>query len=234
MSEGIGREEEIYTSRFSTDQDKAREDTWDVLVTDYFQKLITQDQVVCDLGAGDGLFITKIKCKKRYAVDLSPHVKKLEEKGITVLLVPGTNFSSALPELVDVIFMSNFLEHMPDKSTLLKVLDDCLRALKPGGRVIILQPNIRYVGPAYWDYIDHHVALTEHSLREALEISGFTITKMVPQFLPYTAKSTIGVISSMLPTKSLVRAYLNMPFVWKFFGAQTLVIATKSKESKIS
>ena len=80
--------------------------------------------------------------------------------------------------------MSNFLEHMPDKMVLLAVLEECKRALKPGGRVVILQPNIRYAGPQYWDYIDHHIALTEHSLKEALEICGFKIQKIVPQFCP--------------------------------------------------
>ena len=36
---------------------------------------------------------------------------------------------------------------------------------------IVLQPNIRLVGPRYWDFIDHKVALTERSLLEAAELA---------------------------------------------------------------
>ena len=38
--------------------------------------------------------------------------------------------------------------------------------------MIVLQPNIRLVGPRYWDFIDHRVALTERSLLEAAELAG--------------------------------------------------------------
>jgi SAM-dependent methyltransferase len=133
--------------------------------------------------------------------------------------------AGSISEKADLIFMSNFLEHMPDKATLLNILAECKRCLKPGGKVMILQPNIRFVGVSYWDYIDHHIALTEHSLKEALEISGFKIDKLIPQFLPYTAKSGVGKISSLLPTKLVVSIYLKFPLLWKLFGAQTFVVA---------
>ena len=51
------------------------------------------------------------------------------------------------------------------------------RLLKPGGRVMVLQPNIRLTGPAYWDFIDHKVALTEKSLVEAAELAASTRTR---------------------------------------------------------
>jgi SAM-dependent methyltransferase len=223
-AQGVGKEEIIYTSRFSAKEEEVRNTTWNVLVRDFFQPLIGSDKVIVDLGAGDGLFITKIQGKRRIAVDLSPHVNKLTKEGIQVLQVPGTSFANQLPEQADVVFMSNFLEHMPTKMVLLQVLEECKRALKPGGKAIILQPNVRYAKAQYWDYIDHHIALTEHSLKEALEISGFTVEKLIPQFLPYTAKSSVGAISGLLPTDVLVRTYLKLPILWKVFGAQTLAV----------
>jgi SAM-dependent methyltransferase len=225
-NEGVGKEELIYTQRFSDTQEKVRNATWKVLVTNFFQEIVGENKVICDLGAGDGLFITKVRGKTRIAVDLSPHVQRLTRHGINVLQLPATAFAQSLPERADVVFMSNFLEHLPDKAILLRVLEECKRALKQGGKIVILQPNIRYAGSQYWDYIDHHIALTEHSLREALEISGFTVTRMIPQFLPYTAKSKVGFISSLLSTEILVATYLRLPFLWRFLGAQTLVVAT--------
>jgi len=223
--EGIGFEEKIYTARFTEKQEAVRQETWDVLVSDFLSQYIRPTDCVVDLGAGDGLFIKRVYARKKIAVDLSPHVEALKAFGIEVHTVPGTKMSSVLSEKADLIFMSNFLEHMPDKATLLNILADCKKSLKPGGKVMILQPNIRYAGVKYWDYIDHHIALTEHSLREALEISGFTVEKLIPRFLPYTAKSGVGLISSILPTKLLVSLYIKLPILWRLFGAQTFVVA---------
>lgn len=223
--EGIGFEEKIYTSRFSKAEEAVRQETWDILVKDFLSHYIRPSDCVVDLGAGDGLFIKRVDARKKIAVDLSPHVEALKGFGIEVHTVPGTKMSGVISEKADVIFMSNFLEHMPDKATLLNILADCRKSLKPGGKVVILQPNIRYAGVKYWDYIDHHIALTEHSLREALEISGFTVEKLIPRFLPYTAKSGVGKLSSLLPTKLLVGLYLKLPILWRLFGAQTFVVA---------
>ena len=226
-SQGVGLEEVIYTSRFSSAEEETRTATWKVLCRDFFQKFISPTDAVLDIGAGDGHFIRNIQAGRKIALDLSAHVQNLKKFGIEVLQIPATDFATKLGAPVDVIFMSNFLEHLPDKRLLLDILAECRRALKPGGKVIILQPNIRYVGPAYWDYIDHHIALTEHSLKEALEISGFKLQTLIPRFLPYTAKSVTGKIAGQKRAAFMVSMYLKIPLLWRIFGQQTLVVATR-------
>jgi hypothetical protein len=122
--------------------------------------------------------------------------------------------------------LSNFLEHLPTKQAVFEVLTECRKVLSRGGRLMVLQPNIRYVGAAYWDYIDHHIALTEKSLAEALEVSGFTIEVLLPRFLPYTAKSRSGALASGRLGKGLIALYLKFPILWRIFGSQTFVVAT--------
>ena len=86
---------------------------------------------------------------------------------------------------------------------------------------MILQPNIRLVGPRYWDFIDHRVALTERSLLEAAEIAGLGTVKLVPRFLPYSTKGR-------LPSDSrLVRLYLSVPLMWRLMGRQTLYVGER-------
>lgn len=90
--------------------------------------------------------------------------------------------------------------------------------LRPGGRLIVLQPNIRLVGAAYSDFIDHEVALTERSLVEAAETAGFRMEQLVVRFLPYTTKSHLP------QHPMLVRAYLRLRLAWRFLGGQTLYV----------
>ncbi len=52
--------------------------------------------------------------------------------------------------------------------------------LRPGGRLLVLQPNIRFVGGAYWDFVDHHLPLTDRTLVEACESLGFEIVGSHP------------------------------------------------------
>ncbi|MCU7374976.1 class I SAM-dependent methyltransferase [Paucibacter sp. O1-1] len=71
---------------------------------------------------------------------------------------------------VDVVFMSNFLEHLPNKDLVLETFRETRRILCRGGKVIVLQPNIRYLPGEYWDFFDHHTPLTERSLVEGLQL----------------------------------------------------------------
>jgi len=87
--------------------------------------------------------------------------------------------------------------------------------------VLILQPNVRLIGGAYWDFIDHQTALTEKSLAEAAGMAGFATKEVITRFLPYTTKSRLP------QHPRLVRAYLALPAAWLLFGKQTLYLGEK-------
>ena len=78
------------------------------------------------------------------------------------------------------IFMSNYLEHLESGDAVIEQLRVAAQLLRPGGRLIVLQPNIRLVGPRYWDFIDHRVALTERSLLEAAELAHLRTVELDP------------------------------------------------------
>jgi hypothetical protein len=122
------------------------------------------------------------------------------------------------------VFTSNFFEHLPSKDLLSGTLAQAMRCLRPGGRIIALGPNARYVGGAYWDFWDHHLALTDQSLKEALEIQGFSVRQAVRKFLPYT-------MVNKRPVPALfVSLYLTFRPAWNIFGKQFLIIAAKPTE----
>jgi hypothetical protein len=82
-------------------------------------------------------------------------------------------------------------------------------------------PNIRLLPGAYWDFWDHYLPLTEHSLAEGLELFGFQIEQKIGRFLRYKMAGTRPV------PLALVRYYLKMPLAWRFFGKQFLIVARK-------
>lgn len=208
----------IYADRFDKNVEK-RNVMWKILCKDYFQKFIKKNDTVLDLAAGYCEFINNIECGKKIAVDLNAKTKKMANKNVKVYQALSTKLPKELTRKVDVVFTSNFFEHLDSKNELIDTLKEVHRALKPGGKIMVLQPNIRLVGAQYWDYVDHTLPLTEKSLQEAFHLTGFGVTYQKTRFLPYTANSRIPAIPA------LIKLYLKLPIMQFMMGKQTFMVA---------
>jgi SAM-dependent methyltransferase len=209
----------LYGQRFTHRDLEFKARMWEVLCRDFFQRWVRDTDTVMDLGAGTCEFINAIRCGQKIAVDLNPEVAD-HARDARVLVASGSDLGPIASGSVDVVFCSNFFEHLPSKAAVLQTLSECRRVLNPAGTLIVLQPNVRYLPGRYWDYFDHHVPLTDRSMAEALRISGFDPRKVVPKFLPYTVKET------RLPRLLfLLRVYLRVPLLWPVFGRQMLIVA---------
>ena len=207
----------IYSKRFN-DKDVSRQLLWSTLTKHYFQKFVDKDDTVLDLAAGYCEFINNIECKKKYAVDLNPETKKRAAKGVKVYTARSDKLPKELESKVDIVFVSNFFEHLDSKHQLLDTLSEIKKVLKPSGKILILQPNISRTKDAYWNFVDHSLPLNDRSLREALELSGFGVESLNPRFLPYTTSSSLPI------HPLLIRAYLKLrPAQW-FIGKQIFAI----------
>lgn len=212
---------DLYRIRFHEDFLPRKIEIWKVLCKDFFQKFVAQEDVVVDVACGYGEFINNIQAGKKIGIDLNPDSTKHLSPEVEFHAISAGALETLGEARANVLFTSNFLEHLPDKTTLNSFLDQVFCVLKPGGRYLILGPNLRYLPGEYWDFYDHHLGLTHLSLCEALELKGFKIEKCVDKFLPYTTQGS-------LPTYPfLVKLYLMTPFAWKFLGKQFFIIATK-------
>ena len=211
--------ERIYDLRFHESQ-HYRNAVWKILTQNFFQPRIPSAAHILDVGCGWGEFINHITAEVKYGMDLNPRTRER--------LAPDVQFieqDCSLPwpiaeQSLDVVFSSNFFEHLPTKIALLQTLQQARRCLRPGGRLVCLGPNISHLRGHYWDFWDHHLPLTHQSMREVLELVGFEVERCSSKFLPYQMVRRRPV---PLP---LVRLYLKCPWVWPFFGKQFLVIAS--------
>lgn len=214
--------DKIYQARFDSATIAAKRELWNVLVEDFLQRYIPADAAVADIGGGYCEFINAVRCRKKYVIDLNPDVRSYAHPDVEIIMSDASEISALPDASLDVAFASNFFEHLPSKEVLFEVLTEIRRVLKSRGKLLIIQPNIKYAYREYWDFIDHHLPLTENSLGEALITTGYRVAECIPRFLPFSVNSS--------PSKSarLLRLYLKMPLAWRVFGKQTFMIGVKN------
>jgi SAM-dependent methyltransferase len=211
----------LYDIRFNNTGVEKRRGVWRVLCQSFFNDLVPANATILDIACGYGEFINHISAGKKYAVDLNPDAPRHLDPDVTFVLTPATDLGALPQGQFDVVFTSNFLEHLRDKTQLDIVMANVIGLLKPGGKFIVVGPNIRYAYAEYWDFYDHYLPLSHLSLVEAMMVAGFVPDKVVDRFLPYT-------MNNGAPTADfIIKAYLKMPFAWKFFGKQFLVVGRK-------
>lgn len=210
-----------YNLRFAANE-AYRQQVWKILCTDYFSKSIETDSArVLDVGAGWGEFINNIEAGEKFAMDLNPETMERLSTGIRFLHQDCSQPWDIESGYLDLVFTSNFLEHLNDKASIERTVAEAYRCLKDGGLLICMGPNIKAVPGAYWDFWDHQIPLTDLSCAELLRMKGFAIERCIGRFIPYSMSTNFN------PPLFLMKIYLRFPFLWPLFGKQFLVIGKK-------
>jgi SAM-dependent methyltransferase len=206
--------------------EKYRNDIWKILCEEYFTSFISPEAHVLDLGSGWGEFINNVKAAKKCAMDLNPDAGRRLSKEIHFLHQDCSTEWQIQSDSLDIVFTSNFLEHLPDKAHVEYTISEAYRCLKHDGLIICLGPNIKYVFGLYWDFWDHYIPITDLSLSEILKVKGFRIILNIPRFLPYSMSTGRN------PPLFFLKLYLKLPILWPLFGKQFLVAGKKQNFKK--
>lgn len=211
----------LYKNRFSPMEQVSRKIMWSGIYDFFLKQFFHENDTVMDIGSGRCELLNLIKSRHKIAVDLNPDSKKYANKNIQVLSIEVSKIPQKYNDKIDVVMLSNFLEHLNSKDDVIAILNKSHDLLRTGGKVLILQPNINLIKEAYWDFIDHKVALNTKSLIELLNLTGFKVEKMIEKFLPYTTKGGLPI------SRFVIYLYLLLPQVIKPFAGQSLVVGIK-------
>lgn len=210
---------QVYRHRWNETELDRMSGVWKALVEGFFQPLVGHDARVLDVGCGFCHFLNHLRAREKVGIDANPEAARFAAADVTFHQSDDLSLANLPKQHFDRVFISNVLEHLDSGGHVVELLRRVKDVLRPGGRVIILQPNFRLVGAAYFDFIDHRTILTEKSVEEALTISGFSLERKIIRFLPYTGKSRTP------QHPALVRLYLWARPLWLLMGKQSLFVA---------
>jgi SAM-dependent methyltransferase len=145
---------------------------------------IPEGAVVADLGAGVGYYTLKIAKivgpkGKVYATDIQPEMLRMlrtraEKAGIrNIETIAGSANQTNLPgAAVDIVLLVDVYHEFSEPR---KMLESIARALKPGGRLILLE--FREEDPAVPIRPEHKMSVA--TVRKELEADGYTLDKLI-------------------------------------------------------
>ena len=199
--------------RFAFDPGRAK--VWRALCR-YLQPWVNRDEPLLDLGAGYGEFSRFIQAREKWALDLNPALIEHWGEGVRPLIQPALDPWPVEARSMGTVFSSNFFEHFTVEEGG-RILAEARRVLKPGGRLIVVQPNFRLEPRRYFDDYTHKTAYTDTGFAGLLAACGFRVVHAEARFTPYSMQSRWP------KARWMVDLYLALPF--RPMAGQFLVIA---------
>ena len=196
-------------------QDPHREAVWRH-IGKYLETWIPTDGDVLELGAGWCDFSNAVTARSVTAMDIDATVARAARPGVTAVVGDCTDLSRFADGSFDSVVASNLLEHLERPATE-ALLSESRRVLRPGGRLLLIQPNFRLNPNEYFDDYTHVAIYTDRSIRDMLTASGWNVEHVAARFLPLTMKSKGSGLTFLVPW------YLRSPI--KPFAGQMLVVA---------
>lgn len=186
-------------------------------ICQYLERWIPADAAVLELGAGWCDFANNVRARRSVAMDLDPTVRRAAAEHVQAELGDCTDLSRFADDEFDVVFASNLLEHLERPATG-QLLAEAARVLRPGGQLILLQPNFRLNPGGYFDDYTHVAIYTDRSLADYLTSEGWRVVQNHRRFLPLTMNSKGSALTFLVPW------YLRSPV--KPLAGQMLLTAT--------
>ena len=184
----------------------------------YARRDAPDTDVVVELGPGYCDFINAFPARRKLAFDLNPEMADYANDDVELRIQDASHLADLEPGSVDLVFASNFLEHLSERAAS-QLLTNARRALSPRGRLILLQPNHRRCAEHYFDDPTHKTIFDDRNIHDWLGRHHLRAVRVVAGLLPFSMKSRLP------KWPLLVRLYLNSPV--RPLAAQMYVVAER-------
>lgn len=185
----------------------------------FIKKYITSDDVVLDFGCGPGTFAIRMAgyCKSVVGVDITEEFINEATQSFEVLGLTNATAIHVAPNQLpfqaasfDAIMMMDVIHHLDDIPT---SLTEVLRVLKPGGKILIFEPN--KLNPLIW--LVHYLDKNERGL-----LALGTPWKYISILRQYSSKIQYQyngiVIGPQSKVFDLISALINHKLFYPLFG----------------
>src|SRR5262245_58379402 len=116
--------EGVYDRRFNDEEDAKKDQIWREIET-YLRRLVHTPETVLDLACDRGAFIRNISASEKWATDIRD-VSRYLPSDVRFVIADGLELGTVLPSAYfDVVFMSNYLEHLPSSTVVIEQLRVC-------------------------------------------------------------------------------------------------------------
>jgi ubiquinone/menaquinone biosynthesis C-methylase UbiE len=200
-------------------------------ITDYPKKLINylirrfdlkKNSKILELGCGRGEFLNEFHLSglNAYGVDISD----FETVDIDKEKLPYKD------NFFDIIYSKSVIEHFyyPDK-----IFEEAYRVLKPGGLIITLTPEWKYIYKSFYEDFTHRVPFTKVSLKDIHEMNDFKNVrvesfKQLPVIFEKKYYSIFFDIFSFF-TRILVPDHFRLKYKWIRFSKEIMLLSIAEK-----
>lgn len=180
----IAGDPNFYEALYSRQENRSwsyKDDKWEFQTAIELIQNPIADLLDIGSGAGDFLVLAKKHVARCAGLETSQFgLEAARQKGLKVLNQTIEDYAADNPGRHDMITAFQVLEHIPDVRSF---LTSCIRALKPGGRLVIAVPNNGgFVGKQKDQPLNmppHHVGLWDHnSLRKLTSVFDLHLDKI--------------------------------------------------------
>lgn len=171
-----------------------------------------------EIGAGYCDFINQFPATKKICIELNPDRGRYASSDVDFRCGDVLLLIKELKTSVDMVFASNFLEHLSEEQ-LGELLPGVHKILDKNGKLVLIQPNYLLCQKTYFDDETHQTIFSDKNIEPFLAKYGFEVITLIPGLLPFSMKSRLP------KWPLLVRLYLHSPIRPK--AAQMYVVAQK-------
>lgn len=196
---------------------KERNRIW-VEISRYISTDVSDIKTLLEIGAGYCDFINQFPATKKICFELNRDREKYASADVDFRCGDAIQLVKEIDTTVDMVFASNFLEHLSDEQLEI-LMPGIYDILNSKGKLVLLQPNYLLCQNTYFNDETHRTIFSDENIKPFLKKYRFEILKLIPGLLPFSMKSRLP------KWPLLVRLYLNSPF--RPYAAQMYIVAQK-------